>query len=74
MKKLVFTLIVMLGICQLSIAQLNLCIYKKDGSVTAEKGDASLVTNYATVGGDCSRVVVITKSNGDPFQMFILNY
>lgn len=33
MKKFVFTLIVMLGICQLSIAQLNLCIYKKDGSV-----------------------------------------
>ena len=44
------------------------------GQITAQKGDAAQIKNYKTVGDDCSRVIVITKSNGDPVQMFILNY
>ena len=44
------------------------------GNITAKKGASAQIQNYKTVGGDCSRVIVITKSNGDPFQMFILSY
>jgi len=45
-----------------------------NGQITAKKGASSMLLNYKNVGSDCSRVIVITKSSGDPFQMFILNY
>jgi len=56
------------------ITNVDYSFYQKDGKVTAKKGAASQIKNYKTVSDDCSRVIVITKSNGDPFQMFILNY
>lgn len=42
--------------------------------IVAQKGDTDHIKNYKTVGDDCSRVIVITKSYGDPVQMFVLNY
>jgi len=56
------------------ITNVDYSFYEKDGKVTAKKGAASQITNYKTIGDDCSRVIVITKTNGDPFQFFILSY
>lgn len=45
--------------------------YDEYGEITAKSG--SSIKSYDTVGSDCSRVLVITKSKGDPVQIFVLN-
>ena len=47
--------------------------YSDNGAVTVKAGGIGDIVSYMDGGDACSRVIMITKSQGDPVQMIVLN-